>query len=140
LSREQQHRIGTVHQIVAERLEAIVPVVLGVHVERSSRIACNRMSATARSWPCSGSRGCCTVEIQRANRNDVQQRADGWALLLRGKFHDRLVYLRQEVAEAVTGYLGAQERTVPDNLGTPLFIAVSNRARGNPVLHVPVKL
>jgi site-specific recombinase XerD len=77
-----------------------------------------------------GLEGLRTVEIQRANRDDVQQRADGWALLVRGKFHDRLVYLRQDVAKAVTGYLRAQERVVPDRLGTPLFTAVSNRARG----------
>jgi integrase/recombinase XerD len=77
-----------------------------------------------------GLEGLRTVEIQRVNRDDLQQRADGWALLVRGKFHDRLVYLRQDVAEAVTCYLGAQERAVPDRLGTPLFAAVSNRARG----------
>jgi hypothetical protein len=50
--------------------------------------------------------------------------------MVRGKSPDPLVYLRQDVAETVTGYLRVQERAVPDRLGTPLFTAVSNRATG----------
>jgi site-specific recombinase XerD len=36
-----------------------------------------------------GLQGLRTVEIQRANRDDQQQPADGWPLLVRGKFHGR---------------------------------------------------
>ena len=35
-----------------------------------------------------------TVEIWRANVDDVQRRDDQWALLVRGKGHDRLIFLR----------------------------------------------
>jgi integrase/recombinase XerD len=77
-----------------------------------------------------GLQGLRTVEIQRANRDDLQQRADGWALLLRGKFHDRLVYLRADVAEALNLYIDSQTRVVADAEGTPLFTCVGNRAIG----------
>jgi site-specific recombinase XerD len=61
-----------------------------------------------------GLQGLRTVEIQRANRDDLQQRADGWALLVRSKFHDRLVYLRADVAEALDRYIDSQTRVVAD--------------------------
>jgi site-specific recombinase XerD len=77
-----------------------------------------------------GLQGLRTVEIQRANRDDLQQRADGWALLVRGKFHDRLVYLRADVAEALNVYIGCQTRVVADAAGIPLFTCVKNRAVG----------
>jgi len=77
-----------------------------------------------------GLQGLRTVEIQRANRDDLQQRADGRALLVRGKFHDRLVYLRADVAEAVNLYIDSQTRVVADADGTPLFTCVGNRAIG----------
>jgi site-specific recombinase XerD len=74
-----------------------------------------------------GLQGLRTVEIQRANRDDLQQRADGWALLVRGKFHDRLVYLRADVAEALNLYIDSQTHVVADVEGTPLFTCVGNR-------------
>jgi len=42
-----------------------------------------------------------TVEIWRSNVEDVQRRDDQWALLVRGEGHDRLIYLRSDVGEAV---------------------------------------
>jgi site-specific recombinase XerD len=42
-----------------------------------------------------------TVEITRANVTDLQQHADSWVLLVHGKYHDRLVFLRPDVADAV---------------------------------------
>jgi len=37
-----------------------------------------------------------TVKIHRSNRHDLRHRADGWALLVRARFHDRLVYRRAD--------------------------------------------
>jgi hypothetical protein len=36
---------------------------------------------------------------------DLQRRGEHWALLVRGKGHDRLVYLRDDVAAALHTYL-----------------------------------
>jgi site-specific recombinase XerD len=72
-----------------------------------------------------------TVEITRANVDDLQRRDDHWALLVRGKGHDRLIYLRADVAEAVQLYLVARGEVPPDALGLPLMTAVGNRAGGN---------
>jgi site-specific recombinase XerD len=78
-----------------------------------------------------GLQGLRTVEIERANTDDLQHRADGWALLVRGKYHDRLVYLRPDVAEALNSYLETRDKVVADRDGTPLFTAVGNRAHGH---------
>jgi len=77
-----------------------------------------------------GLQGLRTVEIQRANRDDLQNRPDSWALLVRGKYHDRLVYLRADVADALNLYMETQTQVVSDDAGTPLFLCVGNRAVG----------
>jgi site-specific recombinase XerD len=71
-----------------------------------------------------------TVEIARANVDDLQHRDDHWALLVRGKGHDRLIYLREDVTQAVHAYLEARDDVRPDPLGLPLMTAVGNRAGG----------
>jgi site-specific recombinase XerD len=71
-----------------------------------------------------------TVEITRANVDDLQARDEQWALLVRGKGHDRLIYLRQDVADSLRAYLGARGRIQSDLLGLPLLTAVGNRAGG----------
>jgi site-specific recombinase XerD len=71
-----------------------------------------------------------TVEITRANVDDLQPRDQQWALLVRGKGHDRLIYLRQDVASSLRAYLGARGQIQPDALGLPLLTAVGNRAGG----------
>ncbi len=71
-----------------------------------------------------------TVEITRANVDDVQPRDDQRALLVRGKGHDRLIYLRQDVAEALDAYLETRGQVLADALGEPLMTAVGNRAGG----------
>jgi len=71
-----------------------------------------------------------TVEIVRANVTDLERRGDSWTLLVHGKNHDRLVYLRQDVAEALTAYLSARAEPEPDAQGIPLFTAIGNRAGG----------
>jgi len=49
-----------------------------------------------------------TVEITRANVANLQRHDDSWALLVHGKYHDRLVFLRPDVVEAVRAYLAAR--------------------------------
>jgi site-specific recombinase XerD len=71
-----------------------------------------------------------TVEITRANVGDLQLRDDHWALLVRGKGHDRLIYLREDVAQAVHAFLERRGMVRADALGVPLFTAVGNRAGG----------
>ena len=51
-----------------------------------------------------------------------------WALLVHGKAHDRLVFLRPDVAEALRGYVAARDRIQPDTDGEPLLAAVGNFA------------
>jgi site-specific recombinase XerD len=50
-----------------------------------------------------------TVEITRANVDDLQRHGDNWALLVHGKYHDRLVFLRPDVADALRAYLAARQ-------------------------------
>jgi len=72
-----------------------------------------------------------TVEVMRANTGDLERRGDDWALLVRGKYHDRLVFLRPDVAEAVHAYLARRGRLPVDSLGEPLLAAVGNHAAGH---------
>jgi integrase/recombinase XerD len=71
-----------------------------------------------------------TVEIWRANVDDVRRRDDQWALLVRGKGHDRLIYLRADVGEAVVRYLERRAAVPPNHRCEPPFTAVGNRAGG----------
>lgn len=71
-----------------------------------------------------------TVEITRGNVDDLEQRGDYWALRAHGKNHDRLVYLRHDVADALNAYLAARKEPMADAQGIPLFTAVGNRAGG----------
>ena len=54
--------------------------------------------------------------ITRAN-------GDNWALLVHGKYHDPLVFLRSDVAEAVRSYLVDRGAIAPDELGEALIVA-----------------
>lgn len=69
-----------------------------------------------------------TVEIWRSNVDDVQWRDDQWALLVHGKGHDRLIYLRTDVGETVQRYLEHRGIVLADERSVPLFAAVGNRA------------
>jgi site-specific recombinase XerD len=77
-----------------------------------------------------GLQGLRTVEIERANADDLQQRGDGMALLVRGKTRDRLAHLRPDVANALAAYLAVRGPVAADARGTPLFTAVGNFAGG----------
>jgi site-specific recombinase XerD len=72
-----------------------------------------------------------TVEITRANVTDLQRHGDSWALLVHGKYHDRVVFLRPDVAEAVRAYMAARGSILPDELGEALIVADGNFARGH---------
>jgi hypothetical protein len=67
----------------------------------------------------------------RANVGDLQRRSDDWALLVHGKIHDCLVFLRPDVAEALQSYLVARDRVLEDAVGEPLLTATGNFAAGH---------
>ena len=67
----------------------------------------------------------------RANVDDLQRRGDDWALLVHGKSHDRLVFLRPDVADALRGYLAARGCVQADAESEPLLAAVGNYAGGH---------
>lgn len=71
-----------------------------------------------------------TVEIHRANVEDVELHGDHARVLVRGKGHDRTMFLRADVHAAVAEYLAARGEVSQDAEGTPLFTAVGNRAGG----------
>jgi hypothetical protein len=71
-----------------------------------------------------------TVEIRRANSDDVRQRGEHQALLVHGKGHDRLVFLRQDVAACLQLYLEQRGPVRSDHLGLPLITATGNRSGG----------
>jgi len=72
-----------------------------------------------------------TVEIERANVDDVERRGEHTLLLVRGKGHDRLVYLRPDVATAIAEYRAVRKDPPGDAAGVPLFVAVGNFAPGH---------
>lgn len=67
------------------------------------------------------------IEAHRASVEDI--RPDG-SMLVHGKYHDSVCQLRDDVREALEAYIGMRERVIPDELGTPVFVAVGNRAGG----------
>lgn len=74
-----------------------------------------------------GLHGMRTVEVQRLNVGDSQQRGGVAALYVRGKSRkDRWVYIREDVAAAIEAW----RATLAGDPDAPLFVALSNRARG----------
>jgi site-specific recombinase XerD len=71
-----------------------------------------------------------TIEVHRASVEDLTERGPHLALLVRGKIRDRIVYLRPDTAERLKTYLALRGPIESDALGTPLFTAVDNHARG----------
>src|SRR5215216_4633199 len=78
-----------------------------------------------------GLQGLRTIEIERANVDDLQQRGETTALLVHGKGRDRLVYLRPDVLDALNEYLSLRSKVEPDGRGLALFASVGNFAGGN---------
>lgn len=78
-----------------------------------------------------GLQGLRTVEIERANMEDLKLSSDVMSMLVRGKNHDRVIYLRPDVADILSRYLAERAPTHTDESGIPLFTACGNRAGGN---------
>jgi hypothetical protein len=66
----------------------------------------------------------------RGKAGDLQRLGDDWALLIRGKIHDHLMFLRHDVAISLRGYLLARSCVVEDADGEPLSESEQNRGRG----------
>ena len=62
-----------------------------------------------------------TVEVHRANREDLLEKGEDLTLLVRGKTRDRIVYLRPDTAKRMTEYMALYGQVSRDKLGTPLF-------------------
>ena len=67
-----------------------------------------------------------TVEVQRANVEDLTDKGDHLALILRGKTRDRLVYLRPDTGARMKEYLRLRGETARDKSGQPLFSTAEN--------------
>ena len=65
-----------------------------------------------------------TVEVHRANVDDLLEKGENLTLLVRGKTRDRIVYLRPDTAKWMKEYLGLRAEAARDKLGTPLFLTV----------------
>ena len=65
-----------------------------------------------------------TIEVYRANVEDLTDKGEHLALLVRGKTRDRIVYMRPDTAERLKEYLSVRGAVEPDAAGTPLFTAV----------------
>lgn len=78
-----------------------------------------------------GLQGLRTVEIECANVDDMKISGENVSMLVRGKGHDRVVYLRPDVAYVLSAYLDARASVCQDNDGTPMFTACGNRAGGH---------
>lgn len=77
-----------------------------------------------------GLQGLRTVEIERANVDDLKDNGDTTSLLVRGKNHDRVIYLRSDVKALLIKYLSNREPVISDTAGEPLFVATGNRSGG----------
>jgi integrase len=71
-----------------------------------------------------------TIEVHRANAEDLTERGEHLVLLVRGKTRDRIAYLRPDMARRLKEYLALRGKVEPDGAGTPLFSAVGNHRGG----------
>lgn len=67
------------------------------------------------------------IEAHRASVEDI--RPDG-SMVVHGKYHDTVIQLRDDVRALFEEYIAKRGPVVPDDMGTPLFVAVGNRAGG----------
>lgn len=77
-----------------------------------------------------GLQGLRTVEIERANVDDLNLNSDVMSMLIHGKSHDRIIYLRPDVADLLSRYVSMRRAPKTDEDGIPLFAACGNRAGG----------
>jgi integrase len=67
-----------------------------------------------------------TIEVHRANVEDLTEKGGNLALLVRGKTRDRIAYLRPDMGRRVKEYLALRGKVECDGAGTPLFSAAGN--------------
>jgi site-specific recombinase XerD len=67
-----------------------------------------------------------TIEVQRANVEDLTERGENFALIVRGKTRDRLVYLRPDTGARIREYMTLGGEVARDKDGTPLFSTIDN--------------
>ncbi len=77
-----------------------------------------------------GLQGLRTIEVHRANAEDVTQKGSHLALLVHGKTRDRFVYLRPDTAARLKDYLSLRGEIARDEAGTPVFIALARSGAG----------
>ena len=65
-----------------------------------------------------------TIEVQRANVEDLTDLGVNFALVVRGKTRDRLVYLRPDTRARMQEYVALGGETARDRDGTPLFSTI----------------
>ena len=68
-----------------------------------------------------------TIEVERANVEDLTEKGEHLVLLVRGKTKDRIAYLRPDMAASVREYLTLRGPIRRDTGGTPLFSTVGHR-------------
>lgn len=71
-----------------------------------------------------------TIEVHRANVEDLNEKGENLVLLVRGKTRDRIVYLRPDTARRLKEYMALRGKVEPDAAGTPLFAAAGDRGGG----------
>jgi integrase len=83
----------------------------------------SRTSSTSRirNWP-----GLRTIEVRRANVEDLTDKGANFALVVRGKTRDRLVYLRPDTRARMQEYVALGGETARDRDGTPLFSTIDS--------------
>jgi site-specific recombinase XerD len=69
------------------------------------------------------------VELNRLSMGDLI--IDERSLMVTGKGKSRMVYLREDSWEELTKYIMMRQKVVPDVAGSPIFVAVGNRAAGH---------
>lgn len=67
-----------------------------------------------------------TIEVHRANVEDLTEKGESVTLLVRGKTRDRVAYLRPDMGRRVKEYLALRGTVERDGDGTPLFSALGN--------------
>ena len=66
-----------------------------------------------------------TIEVERANVEDLTEKGENIVLLVRGKTRDRIVYLRPDTGSRIKGYVALRGEVAADADGTPLFSTIS---------------
>jgi site-specific recombinase XerD len=65
-----------------------------------------------------------TIEVHRANLEDLLEKGEHLTLLVRGKTRDRLIYFRPDTAARMKEYVALHGAVERDKDGTPLFTTI----------------